>query len=65
MPLSSSVSSLIGLVRCRKKAEKKMKFHRLPAVAGLAMTGAGYLLALDILRGEDSIWITFGFYLTV
>ena len=34
-------TSLIGLVRCRKKAEKKMKFHRLPAVAGLAMTGTG------------------------
>ena len=57
-------TSLIGLVRCRKKAEKRMKFHRLPAVTGLAMTGAGYLLALDILRGEDSIWITSGFYLT-
>ena len=55
---------LIGLVRSRKKAEKKMKFRRLPAAAGLAMTGAGYLLSLDIIRGEDSIWITSGFYLT-
>ena len=55
---------LIGLVRSRKKAEKKMKFRRLPAAAGLVMTGAGYLLSLDIIRGEDSIWITSGFYLT-
>lgn len=55
---------LIRLVRYRKEAEKRMRFRRIPAAAGLLMTLAGYLLSLDILRGEDSLWISGGFYST-
>lgn len=55
-------SSLMEMIRFEKKAEKGMKFHRIPAVLGLVMTLSGYILALDILRGSQSLWISAGFY---
>lgn len=57
-------TSLISLVRYEKKAEKSLKFHFLPSLLGLIMTLSGYVLALDIFRGEKSIWFSFGFYQT-
>lgn len=57
-------TSLISLVRYEKKAEKSLKFHFLPSLLGLVMTLSGYVLALDIFRGEKSIWFSFGFYQT-
>lgn len=57
-----SKSSLMELVRYEKSAEKTMKFKKTPAISGLVLTAAGYALALDILRGPDSFWISFGFY---
>lgn len=57
-------TSLISLVRYEKKAEKNMKFHFLPVLLGLAMTLTGYALALDIFRGEKSLWFSVGFYQT-
>ncbi len=55
-------TSLMELIRFEKKAEKSMKFHRLPALLGLIMTLSGYGLALDILRSSKSLWISIGFY---
>lgn len=55
-------ASLMDLVRYEKSAEKKMKFHALPSVIGLLAVLSGYCLALDILRGTKSLWITVGFY---
>ncbi|MDE6621902.1 MAG: FtsX-like permease family protein [Lachnospiraceae bacterium] len=57
-------TSLISLVRYEKKAEKRMTFHFLPALLGLVMTLSGYVLALDILRGGNSLWFSVGFYQT-
>ncbi len=57
-------SSLMDLVRFEKSAEKKMKFHKLPAAAGFLMILSGYGLSLDILRGSRSVWIRAGFYQT-
>lgn len=57
-------NSLISLVRYEKKAEKRMTFHFLPALLGLVMTLSGYVLALDILRGGNSLWFSVGFYQT-
>lgn len=55
-------TSLIDLVRFEKKAESVMKFHPIPAMLGLIMIISGYGLALDILRGTASLWLTVGFY---
>ena len=55
-------TSLIDLVRFEKKAEPVMKFHPIPAMLGLIMIISGYGLALDIFRGNASLWLTVGFY---
>lgn len=55
-------TSLIDFIRFEKKAEKSMKFHLLPSLIGFLMTIAGYGLALDIVRGSKSVWVSFGFY---
>lgn len=55
-------TSLMNLVRYEKSAEKKMKFHKIPAILGFAMMLGGYFLALNILSGTQSLWITIGFY---
>lgn len=55
-------TSLINLVRFEKSAEKKIKFHKSPAILGFVMILCGYTAALDILRGNRSAWITIGFY---
>ncbi len=55
-------TSLMDLVRYEKSAEKKMKFHAVLSVIGFLAVISGYSLALDILRGSESLWITVGFY---
>lgn len=55
-------ASLMDLVRYEKSAEKKMQFHAIPSVIGFLAVIAGYCLALDILRGAKSLWLTIGFY---
>lgn len=55
-------ASLMDLVRYEKSAEKKMKFHAVPSVIGFLAIISGYCLALDILRGAKSLWLTVGFY---
>ncbi len=55
-------TSLMDLVRYDKSAEKRMKFHAVPSVIGFLAVISGYCLALDILRGEKSLWLTVGFY---
>lgn len=55
-------TSLMDLVRYEKSAEKKMKSHAVPSVIGFLAVISGYCLALDILRGTKSLWITVGFY---
>ena len=51
----------MGLVRCEKSAERKMKFHAVPAIIGFCCIILGYILALDILRGVKSVWFTIGY----
>ncbi len=53
---------LINLVRFEKRAEKKMKFRRIPAALGFFLILAGYLTALNVLSGSDSAWVSVGFY---
>lgn len=55
-------TTLMELVRFEKKAEKNMKFRRIPALLGFLMILSGYGLALDIFRGSDSLWLSIGFY---
>lgn len=55
-------ASLMDLVRFEKSAEKNMKFHCFPAVIGFLSVIAGYCLALDIVRGQKSLWFTVSFY---
>lgn len=54
-------TTLIGLVRFEKKAEKNKKTSGASALFGLACILAGYFLAADILRGRNSFWYTIGF----
>ncbi len=56
-------TSLMGLVRFEKSAERKVKFHAVPAIIGFCSIISGYILALDILRGAKSVWFTIGFSL--
>lgn len=53
---------LMDLVRFEKSAEKRMAFKKAPAILGFLLIMLGYGLALDILRGEDCLWFTAGFY---
>ncbi len=55
-------SSLMDLVRFEKSAEKQTKFHAVPSIIGFASVILGYCIALDILRGEKSVWFSVGFY---
>lgn len=55
-------SSLIQLVRFEKRAEKTMKFHKVPAILGFTLIFFGYLSALNVLEGNDSLWVRVGFY---
>lgn len=55
-------TSLMDLVRYEKSAEKKMKFHAALSAIGFLAVISGYCLALDILRGSKSLWLTVGFY---
>ncbi len=57
-----SKSSLMDLVRFEKSAEKKTKFHAVPSIIGFVSVILGYGIALDILRGEKSVWFSVGFY---
>lgn len=54
-------TTLIGLVRFDKKAEKNLKISVTGALFGLLCILCGYLLALDIRRGQGSFWYTIGF----
>lgn len=54
-------TSLMGLVRFEKSAEKKVRFHAIPAIIGFCSIILGYILALDILRGVKSVWFTIGY----
>lgn len=54
-------TSLMNLIRMEKRAEKSMKTRVVPAIAGLLMILSGYFLALNILLGKESLWITAGF----
>ena len=55
-------SSLMDLVRFEKSAEKQTKFHAVPSITGFVSVILGYCIALDILRGEKSVWFSAGFY---
>ncbi len=57
-------SSLMDLVQFDKSAEERIKFRKVPALLGFILTLSDYVLALDIFRGSDSLWITVGFYQT-
>lgn len=55
-------ASLMDLVRFEKSAEKQTKFHAVPSIIGFISVILGYCIALDILRGEKSVWFSAGFY---
>ncbi|MDD3395358.1 MAG: ABC transporter permease [Anaerotignum sp.] len=54
-------STLLDLVRLEKKTEKPIHPHAITAVLGVGFLVAGYALALDIMRGKQSLWNTVGF----
>lgn len=54
-------SILLELVRLEKKTEKPIKIHAIVAILGVLFLTFGYVLALDITRGKNSVWYTIGF----
>lgn len=54
-------STLLDLVRLEKKTEKPIHPHAITAILGVGFLSAGYGLALDIMRGKQSLWNTIGF----
>ena len=54
-------STLLDLVRLEKKTEKPIHPQAITAILGVGFLSAGYGLALDIMRGKQSLWNTIGF----
>ncbi|HBH11729.1 MAG TPA: ABC transporter permease [Clostridiales bacterium] len=53
-------TSLLNLVRMEKSREKRLKIRMIPAVLGLVMMVTGDLLAIDSIRGKESVWVSVG-----
>ena len=54
-------TSLLDLVRIERKKEKPLRIHPAAAAAGIFFLLAGYGLALDMIRGKESVWSRIGF----
>lgn len=54
-------STLLDLVRLEKKVEKPVHPNIILSIAGILFLLGGYLLALDMVRGAQSVWTTIGF----
>lgn len=55
-------STLLDLVRLEKKVEKPVRPNIVFSIIGIAFLLSGYALALDMVRGAQSVWTTIGFY---
>ena len=55
-------STLLDLVRLEKKVEKPVRPNIVLSVIGIIALLGGYALALDMVRGAQSVWTTIGFY---
>jgi putative ABC transport system permease protein len=53
--------TLLELVRYEKKAERRIKIRVLPAVLGAVTLLSGYLLAINITQGKESLWYKIGY----
>lgn len=54
-------STPLDLIRLEKKAEKPVRPNTAVSVIGIIFLLGGYILALDMVRGERSFWTTIGF----
>ena len=54
-------STLLDLVRLEKKVEKPVHPNIILSIAGILFLLGGYLLALAMVRGAQSVWTTIGF----
>ena len=55
-------STLLDLVRLEKKVEKPVRPNIIFSIIGIVSLLGGYALALDMVRGAQSVWTTIGFY---
>ena len=55
-------STLLDLVRLEKKVEKPVHTNIVFSIIGIVFLLGGYALALDMVRGAQSVWTTIGFY---
>lgn len=55
-------STLLDLVRLEKKVEKPVHPNIVFSIIGIVFLLGGYALALDMVRGTQSVWTTIGFY---
>lgn len=53
--------TLLDLVKVEGTREKPIQLQLWKAIVGFVALVAGYILALDIKRGADSLWVTIGF----
>ena len=56
-------STLLDLVRLEKKVEKPVHTNIVFSIIGIVFLLGGYALALDMVRGAQSVWTTIGFTL--
>ena len=54
-------STLLDLVRLEKKVEKPVRPNIVFSIIGIVFLLGGYALALDMVRGTQSVWTTIGF----
>lgn len=53
--------TLLDLVKVEGTREKPIRLRLWKAIVGFVSLVGGYILALDIKRGADSLWVTIGF----
>lgn len=54
-------ATLLDMVRMEKKSEKPIQIHAIIALIGVFALIGGYMLAIDMTRGKESLWYSIGF----
>lgn len=54
-------ATLLDMVRMEKKSEKPIHIHAIMTLTGIFALIGGYMLAMDMMRGKESLWYSIGF----
>lgn len=54
-------ATLLDMVRMEQKRDKPVHIHAMSALTGVFTLTGGYMLAMDMARGKESLWYSIGF----